>query len=117
MINMIKQVPNIVLAGSAHACNLKQPPTPCAAAECFVAATAGMLLTHDPAPFLMQPTIREMVGVEKEEAYMASLDGMAENAFDDQCTGANPRYPLIADLKRILREAWGSPILPLSSLE
>ena len=41
----------------------------------------------------------------------------AEAAWDDQCTGANPRYPLIADLKQMLRDAWGQPILPLHSLE
>ena len=34
-----------------------------------------------------------------------------------QCTGANPRYPTIADLKQILIDAWEQPILPLTSLE
>lgn len=29
-----------------------------------------------------------------------------------QCTGANPRYPLIADLRQLLRDAWEAPILP-----
>ncbi|HEX2971781.1 MAG TPA: iron-containing alcohol dehydrogenase, partial [Tepidisphaeraceae bacterium] len=42
-------------------------------------------------------TIRE-AGVD-EEKFMAEVDKLAELAFDDQCTGANPRYPLIGDLR------------------
>lgn len=41
-----------------------------------------------------------------EEAFYASLDNMAEQAFDDQCTGANPRYPLISELKAIYIKAF-----------
>ena len=37
-----------------------------------------------------------------EADFLAKLDELAEDAFDDQCTGANPRYPLIAELKAIL---------------
>ncbi|MBN2222428.1 MAG: bifunctional acetaldehyde-CoA/alcohol dehydrogenase [Vallitaleaceae bacterium] len=44
-------------------------------------------------------TIKE-AGVTEEKFY-ASLDEMSENAFDDQCTGANPRYPLISELKQM----------------
>ena len=33
-----------------------------------------------------------------------------------QCTGANPRYPTIADLRQILLDAWDTPILPLTTL-
>lgn len=44
-------------------------------------------------------TISE-AGVSKEKFY-ASLDHMSEQAFDDQCTGANPRYPLISELKQM----------------
>ena len=36
-----------------------------------------------------------------EEAFMETLDDMCENAFNDQCTGANPRYPLIKEIKEI----------------
>ena len=36
-----------------------------------------------------------------EEKFYAALDDMSEKAFDDQCTGANPRYPLISELKQI----------------
>ena len=35
----------------------------------------------------------------KEEDFLASLDEMSEKAFDDQCTGCNPRYPLISEIK------------------
>ncbi|MEZ9595515.1 bifunctional acetaldehyde-CoA/alcohol dehydrogenase [Shewanella sp. 10N.261.52.F9] len=37
-----------------------------------------------------------------EADFIAKLDELAEDAFDDQCTGANPRYPLIAELKQVL---------------
>jgi acetaldehyde dehydrogenase/alcohol dehydrogenase len=37
-----------------------------------------------------------------EDEFLAKLDEIAEEAFDDQCTGANPRYPLIAEIRQIL---------------
>lgn len=40
-------------------------------------------------------------GVDEAE-FMAAVDDLAEQAFDDQCTPANPRYPLIAELKEVL---------------
>ncbi len=40
------------------------------------------------------------LGINKDDFYK-SLDEMAEQAFDDQCTGANPRYPLISQIKDI----------------
>lgn len=43
---------------------------------------------------------------ESEAEFFAKLDEVADQAFDDQCTGANPRYPLIADLKEILTKAY-----------
>lgn len=36
-----------------------------------------------------------------EEKFLATLDEMVEQAFDDQCTGANPRYPLMSEIKDI----------------
>lgn len=36
-----------------------------------------------------------------EEDFLATLDEMSEQAFDDQCTGANPRYPLISEIKEL----------------
>ena len=37
---------------------------------------------------------------------LAHVDKLSEDAFDDQCTGANPRYPLIAELKQILLDTY-----------
>ena len=37
----------------------------------------------------------------KEEDFLKTLDEMSEQAFDDQCTGANPRYPLISEIKEL----------------
>ena|GEM_PF-5655612 len=34
-----------------------------------------------------------------EEAFLGCLDEMVEQAFDDQCTGTNPRYPLMKEFK------------------
>ncbi|AGH80331.1 bifunctional acetaldehyde-CoA/alcohol dehydrogenase [Psychromonas sp. CNPT3] len=45
-----------------------------------------------------------------EADFLAALDDLAEQAFDDQCTGANPRYPLIAELKEVLLASYyGTP--------
>lgn len=41
-----------------------------------------------------------------EADFLAQVDRLAEDAFDDQCTGTNPRYPLIADLKQILLDTY-----------
>lgn len=41
-----------------------------------------------------------------EKAFLATLDEMVEQAFDDQCTGANPRYPLMSELKQIYLNAY-----------
>ena len=46
-----------------------------------------------------------------EEAFMEGLDALAEHAFEDQCTMANPRYPLISEIKALYRAAYyGEPI-------
>jgi acetaldehyde dehydrogenase/alcohol dehydrogenase len=55
-------------------------------------------------------TLKDIIGKEKEEVFKASLEHMAENSFDDQCTPANPRYPLINDLRNILWDAWDAQI-------
>jgi acetaldehyde dehydrogenase/alcohol dehydrogenase len=44
-------------------------------------------------------------GVDEAE-FLAKVDRLAINAFDDQCTGANPRYPLISELKNILLDSY-----------
>ena len=41
-----------------------------------------------------------------ENAFMAKLDEISELAFDDQCTGANPRYPLISEIKDLYVKAY-----------
>ena len=49
-------------------------------------------------------SIRE-AGVQEAD-FLAKVDKLAEDAFDDQCTGANPRYPLIAELKQIMLDTF-----------
>ncbi|WP_394205367.1 bifunctional acetaldehyde-CoA/alcohol dehydrogenase [Shewanella waksmanii] len=41
-----------------------------------------------------------------EADFLAKLDELAEDAFDDQCTGANPRYPLISELKQLFLDSY-----------
>ena len=41
-----------------------------------------------------------------EESFLSTLDEMVEQAFDDQCTGANPRYPLMSELKAMYLTAY-----------
>ncbi|MBD2427793.1 bifunctional acetaldehyde-CoA/alcohol dehydrogenase [Phormidium sp. FACHB-1136] len=49
--------------------------------------------------------IREVIN-EDEHTFFAHLEGIADQAFDDQCTPANPRYPLISDLKDLYTAAY-----------
>ena len=52
-------------------------------------------------------TIREAIGDKgTEEEFLASLDKMSRDAFDDQCTGANPRYPLVSEIKKLYLNAY-----------
>ena len=52
-------------------------------------------------------TIREALGERvTEEEFLARLDTMTEDAFDDQCTGANPRYPLMSEIKQMYLNAY-----------
>ena len=41
-----------------------------------------------------------------EKTFLDSLDEMTEQAFDDQCTGANPRYPLMSEIKQMYLNAY-----------
>lgn len=58
--------------------------------------------------------LKESVGIKKtikeygidEKTFLASVDEMVEQAFDDQCTGANPRYPLMSELKDMYIRAY-----------
>ncbi len=49
-------------------------------------------------------SIREAGVAEKD--FLAKEDKLSEDAFDDQCTGANPRFPLIAELKQIMLDSY-----------
>ena len=42
----------------------------------------------------------------KEEDFLATLDEMVEQAFNDQCTGANPRYPLMSEIKELYLKSY-----------
>ena len=55
----------------------------------------------------IKPTIADYGISEKE--FLAKLPSMVVAAFDDQCTGANPRYPLMADLKEMYLRAYYGP--------
>ena len=58
--------------------------------------------------------LKERVGIKKtiadygvdEKHFLDTLDNMVEDAFDDQCTGANPRYPLMSELKEMYLKAY-----------
>lgn len=52
----------------------------------------------------IKPTIQDYVTDEKD--FLARLDEMTEQAFDDQCTGANPRYPLMSEIKQMYLNAY-----------
>ncbi len=52
-------------------------------------------------------TIKEALGDKvTEEQFLERLDSMTEDAFDDQCTGANPRYPLMSEIKQMYLNAY-----------
>lgn len=58
--------------------------------------------------------LKEAVGIKKtikdygvdEQYFLETLDEMVEQAFDDQCTGANPRYPLMSEIKEMYLKAY-----------
>ena len=58
--------------------------------------------------------LKEQIGIRKtirdygidEAAFLESLDAMTEQAFDDPCTGANPRYPLMSEIKQMYLNAY-----------
>ena len=52
----------------------------------------------------IKPTIKDYVPDEKD--FLDRLDAMCEQAFDDQCTGANPRYPLISEIRQMYLNAY-----------
>ena len=52
----------------------------------------------------IKPTIKDYVPDEAD--FLNRLDAMTEQAFDDQCTGANPRYPLMSEIKQMYLNAY-----------
>ena len=58
--------------------------------------------------------LKEKIGIKKtikdygvdEKVFLDNLDEMTEQAFDDQCTGANPRYPLMSEIKQMYFNAY-----------
>jgi len=58
--------------------------------------------------------LKEAIGIKKtiaeygvkEKDFLDRLDAMVEDAFDDQCTGANPRYPLMDEIRRMYMKAY-----------
>ena len=58
--------------------------------------------------------LKEKIGIKKtirdyvpdEQDFLDRLDDMVEQAFDDQCTGANPRYPLMKEIKQMYLNAY-----------
>jgi len=58
--------------------------------------------------------LKETVGIRKtiadygidEQDFLSRLDEMTEQAFDDQCTGANPRYPLLSEIRQMYLNAY-----------
>jgi acetaldehyde dehydrogenase/alcohol dehydrogenase len=48
-------------------------------------------------------------GIDKK-TFMDNLDELVELAFDDQCTGANPVYPLFEDIKKIYIDAYNGKV-------
>ncbi len=52
----------------------------------------------------VKPTIKDF-GVD-EQYFLDTLDEMSEQAFNDQCTGANPRYPLISEIRELYLDAY-----------
>ena len=58
--------------------------------------------------------LKEKIGVKKtikdygidEVKFLETLDEMVDQAFDDQCTGANPRYPLMSEIKEMYLNAY-----------
>ena len=52
----------------------------------------------------IKPAIKDYVL--DEDKFLSNLDEMVEQAFDDQCTGANPRYPLMSEIKQMYLNAY-----------
>jgi acetaldehyde dehydrogenase/alcohol dehydrogenase len=73
--------------------------------EALIAALNGLMERVG-----IKRTIRDYVP--DEENFLNNLDEMTEQAFDDQCTAANPRYPLMTEMKQLYLNAYyGNPFV------
>ena len=72
----------------------------------FIPAAVGIIdkIEELKAAVGVKKTIAEY-GVD-EKYFLDTLDAMVEQAFDDQCTGANPRYPLMSEIKEMYLRAY-----------
>ncbi len=69
--------------------------------------------------------LKEECGIKKtikdygvdEAAFLSTLDAMVEQAFDDQCTGGNPRYPLMSEIKAIFLKTYYGEDVPAAAPE
>lgn len=93
-----------------------RPPARAPAAQVIklIEAVEGLKAAVD-----VPPTIKDVIGkkspAEAEWYFMSTTLDIAYQAFDDQCTGANPRYPLVKDLRKILEDAWDTPVTQLTA--
>ena len=70
--------------------------------EALIAKIEGLQATLE-----LPKTIKEALGDSVlEQEFLDSLDKMSRDAFDDQCTGANPRYPLVKEIKQMYLNAY-----------
>uniref|UniRef100_A0A7S2WQ05 Aldehyde-alcohol dehydrogenase n=1 Tax=Mucochytrium quahogii TaxID=96639 RepID=A0A7S2WQ05_9STRA len=54
----------------------------------------------------MPLTIQDTNACTSKEEYLKLVDELADEAFDDQCTGTNPRFPLIKELRQLFVDSW-----------
>ena len=70
-------------------------------------AKLGEVVLHD-SDDLSDEAIKKTIkdyGVDEAD-FLERLDDMVEQAFDDQCTGANPRYPLFSEIRQMYLNAY-----------
>lgn len=77
----------------------KEGMTPEEKVEALISAVENLKKTLE-----IPASIQELGIAEKD--FLARLDVLSEKAFDDQCTGANPRYPLISEIKDLFLKAY-----------
>jgi len=115
---------NLVIEYNAEECPTKMgtfsqyqyPHTRARYAECARFCGVSAKTDEEAVMKLMEKIegLKAMVGTKKsikeygvdEKYFLETLDDMVEQAFDDQCTGANPRYPLLSEIKDMYLRAY-----------